>query len=130
MLDALYKDSVTVRRPKGRDAANRITYEEILAENGGPLVIRCRIERRRRRVVTTDAKERVQDAQMVFRSDLAPQLQSQDIVVVTKDRETFEVDTLEKLDSPFGGPVAYGRAGLLRTAAVIPENEHDGQTVN
>lgn len=122
MLDALYDEKVTLRRPSARDSRNKSEYVQVLDEGGGAIEISCRIERNARRVFNTDGVELVVDATMAYRADLSPELKTEDIIV-TKSKETFKVLRSSKAKQLFS-KVSYGRAELALTRTQVPEDVH------
>lgn len=124
MLDVTFNETVTLRRASARDARNKITWQEVLDESGGPLRLKCRIERRRRRIFSQDGVEREIDATMAYRKTSAPDLRLED-VMVTQSGEAFKITGLDELAILFG-TATYGRAELRRTREVMPADQHAG----
>lgn len=131
MLDALFVDRVTVRRAKTRGVANEVVYEQVLdkvdgdKKGGGPAILNCRIERRRRRVITEQREEIQTDATMVFRVVPLPTVEITDIIVDDKDR-AYKVAGLEK-DRALFGEGEYVRADLQDTKLDVPPDKDDGR---
>lgn len=121
MLDVTFTDSVTVRRAKAgsRTVSNSVQYDELKDEGGFPLPIRCRIERRKRRIHNVEGAELDADATLVYRKDKAPQLQIEDLIF-TKRKEVFRVLTLEEANLLFCGKAVYGRLALQFSRQTVP----------
>jgi hypothetical protein len=119
MFDLLFKDKATLRGAATRDARNAVSYEEKTDEAGFTLTLRCRFERRGRRVMTTPGVETQTDASMLYRSSNAPLLELEDLVVIAG--ETFRVVgiTKQRLE---GTAVEYSRADLALDRTVVPED--------
>ncbi len=131
MLDALFVDRVTVRRAKTRGVANEVVYEQVLdkvdgdKKGGGPAILNCRIERRRRRVITEQREEIQTDATMVFRVVALPTIEMTDIVVDAKGK-AYKVAGLESDRALFGGG-EYARADLQDTKLDVPADKDAGR---
>lgn len=122
MLDIVHTDSVTIRRavPGSRTATNAVQYEEVKAEDTDPIVIRCRIERRKRRVHNLEGVEMDADASLVYRKDRYPQLQLEDLVYNSKRNEVYRIITFEDADLLFCSNAQYGRLSLQIYRATVP----------
>lgn len=122
MLGVLFNEAVTVRRATTRSARNAVTYEQVLDSTGFPLTIKCRLERRGRRIFATTGNEKESDAQMAWRDKVDITLRDEDLIV-TKTGETFKVLSIER-QKKLGTAVDYGRAQLRRSDTVVPEDKH------
>lgn len=122
MFEATFNEQVTVRRAVSRDARNKTSYEQVLDAGGGPLYLKCRIERTRRRIFDLAGVQTESDASMLFRDDLAPQIAPEDLIV-TSAKETFKVLIKAAATSLFGG-AKYARAELRETRTSVPEDVH------
>jgi len=123
MLDVILTETVTVRRakPGQRSVTNSVQYEELKDEGGFPLPIRCRIERRRRRVHTSlEGVELDADATLVYRVDKAPEIKPEDLIYLSRTKEVWRVLTHETADLLFQGKAHYGRLALQLSRQVVP----------
>ena len=132
MLDALMVDRVTVRRAKTRGVANEVVYEQVLdkvdgdKKGGGPAILNCRIERRRRRVITEQREEIQTDATMIFRVVPLPTVEMTDIIVDSAKDRAYKVAGLER-DRALFGEGEYVRADLQDTKLDVPPDKDDGR---
>lgn len=117
MFDVLFTDRVTVRRAVSRDVRNASVYEEVKGEDGGTLAIRCKLERRGRKIITTTGQETQSDATMLFRSSRAPSLSLEDLV--RAGDATYRV---VGLSSERVAGVEYSRADLTLDRTEVPED--------
>jgi hypothetical protein len=124
MLGVLFNTKVTVRRAQvgGRTARNAVTYEQLVDSTGFPLTLKCRLERRGRRIFSTTGHEKESDAQMVWRDTATVEIKDEDLIVTTKG-ETFKVMSVER-QTKLGTAVGYGRAQLRRTEIPVPGDKH------
>lgn len=122
MLGALFNESVTVRRAIARTARDKVTYQQVVDSTGFPLTLKCRLERRGRRIFALTGNEKDSDAQMVWRDGGDITLKDEDLVVTSKG-ETFKVISIER-QKKLGTAVDYGRAQLRRTETPVPEDKH------
>lgn len=123
MLDVLFNESITIRRPTGRTAANAITYEQAKNEDGTGIVVRCRIEETRRRVIGTDGIQTESDATMVFRVNGNPVIGLEDVVI--RDSGTAYRVIGINAQQAIGTPYKYARLDLALTKQLVPEDEED-----
>lgn len=123
MLDVAYTDSVTVRRPKAgsRSVSNSVQYEELKDQGGFPLPIRCRIERRKRRVHTVEGVELDADASLVYRKDKSPDLKLEDLIF-TNRKEVFRILTFEEVNFLFCEKAQYVRLSLQFFRQPVPDD--------
>lgn len=124
MLDVTFTDSVTVRRPKAgsRTVSNSVQHEELKDDGGFPLPIRCRIERRKRRVHGLEGVELDADATLVYRVDRSPGVKAEDLIYLGRTKEVFRVLTFETVDLLFCGKAVYGRLFLQFFRQPVPED--------
>lgn len=123
MLGVLFNETVTVRRAIARTARNEVTYEQVLDETGFPLTLKCRLERRGRRIFTAAGNEKESDAQLAYRSSgLKIELKDEDLIVTSKG-EAFKILSIER-QNQLGTAIEYGRAQLRRTELPVPEDKH------
>lgn len=123
MLDATFNETVTVRREASRNIKNEIVYTELLDSIGGPLNVRCRIERRKRQNRTVEGVERSVDATLLMRTDsIVTDLKLHDLLF-TKRNETFEIVDLEENSALFGGG-SYARIFLSFTRQIVTDDQH------
>lgn len=118
MLDCTFTDTVTVRRASTRDVHNKVEYTEVKDEAGCPLPVKCRFERRRRRVITLEGVERDSDASMVFRRDKAVDIAPEDLIVTARG-EVYQILTYEDVVL-LGTTADYGRLTLGFTRTEVP----------
>ncbi|MGH9462003.1 MAG: hypothetical protein ACRD1X_12340 [Vicinamibacteria bacterium] len=123
MIESLYRETVTLRRPKAatRQVDGSTDYEIVVDEAQYPVRVRCRIERKGRRIFTNQGVELQSDAAMVFRQKDGSTVRKDDIVV-DRNGEAWKVLDLEELRQLFG-PNTYARAGLQSTVDPVPHDE-------
>lgn len=113
MLEILFNERVTVRKPGPLDITGQAEEDVLRADDGTIARMRCAIERRGRRVTTRDGTEIVADATILFRRDRWPGNQ---LVVgsVVEDGEArrYRLLSYEEVNS-FGA--LYWRAPLSST---------------
>ncbi len=118
----LYLERVTLRRPKagtrGVDGATQ--YEVVLGEGDLPIEVRCALERRGRRIFSTQGVEIQSDATMLFRQAPEKEIRLDDIVV-DLEGQAWKVVGLDVQKSMFGSR-KYGRADLQTTTNPV---QHD-----
>lgn len=119
MFDVLFRDKATVRRAKAnaRSVRNAVVYEELLDESGGTITLRCKIERRGRRVLSTSGSETQTDASAFYNAGRAPAVREDDLLVV--GAETFRI---VGLNSQRLGAATYARADLVLDRTIVPED--------
>ncbi len=123
MLSATFNETVTVRREASRNIKNEIVYAEVLDSVGGPVDVRCRIERRRRNARVVEGVEKTVDGRMLFRTDRnLPELKMHDLIF-TKRNEVFEVVGIESDTVMFSGG-GYGRVDLSFTRQPVTDDQH------
>ncbi len=123
MLSALFNETVTVRREASRDLKNAIVYAEVLDSIGGPINVRCKIERRKRNSRTIEGVEKTVDGRMIFRTDRnLPELKMHDLIF-TKKNEVFEIVGIESDAVLFSGG-GYGRVDLSFTRQTVTDDQH------
>lgn len=129
MLDALFRDRVTVRRAIRRGVKNDVDYEEVLDQEdgkaGGPIPIVGRLERRRRRILISQGEEVATDATFIYREVAVPEISVNDLLVDDKD-QAYRVETLEKDESIFGAG-KFVRAELRLTRLPVPKDKDSGR---
>ena len=132
MFETLHRDRVTVFVPVTRDVTNDEVYEQVLdktdgdGKGGGPSILNCFIERRRRRI-TTESREEIQtDATMVFRVVDRPTVEMENIVFDSKKDKAYKVVGLEGSEALYGGG-EFVRADLINTVLPVPAEKEDGR---
>jgi hypothetical protein len=125
MMEMLFDEKVTVRRAASRTATNRTVYAEVLAADGGPLRLRCKIDRNARWVRNSDGVELAIDATMVYLEVEAPELRKEDLVV-DEGGAAYRVVSFKR-QSPLVFGSAYVSAGLAMTRLDVPGDEHGPQ---
>jgi hypothetical protein len=129
MLDALFVNRVTVRRAETRGVNNEVVYKQVLdmedEKAGGPAILNCRIERRRRRIITEAREELTTDATMLFRVVPLPAIEMTDVIVDEKGN-AYKVAGLES-DNALFGEGEYVRADLTKTELEVPPDKDDGR---
>ncbi|RPH70121.1 hypothetical protein EHM76_06735 [bacterium] len=129
MLDALFNDSVSVRRLSGqRDGHGKPTYKVVVEKdtNGDdtdvPVFIDCFIDRRRRVSRSLNESVKSVDATLQYNvGEAATRLAEQDLIVVESTGETFRVETLhEQVSSAEGSE--YAVVTLVRIKAPVAPN--------
>ena len=120
MFDVLYRDTVTIRRPKvgSLGVAGQPELERVLAVDETELVLKCRFESKGRKTIDNRGAEIKTDATLLFRVIGKPALQLEDYVV-RPDRTGWRVVDIEEQSALFGGST-YARAGLMRTDRTFP----------
>src|SRR3982751_6478478 len=117
MLDATFRETVTLRRARaGARGANGAPAAYDLVRDGAEVAvrIRCRIERRRRRIFLDQGVEAEADATMLFRVTLpSVDLRTVDYVV-DRNGEAFKVLGMDDQQSLFGS-ARYKRVDLRAT---------------
>lgn len=128
MLDVTFNESVTVRRikPETRTATNSVEYVELKDEGGFPIPIRCRVERRKRRVHGLEGTELDADATLVYRVDKSPEVKPEDLIYLARTKEVFRVLTHETADLLFCSKANYGRLALQFTRQAVPGDWPNG----
>lgn len=124
MIENLFLEKVTIRRPKAGTRAfdGAVTYEIVLGEGDLPLQIRCALERRGRRVFSTQGVEIQGDATMLFRQKESAEVLIDDIVVDSTGA-AWKVLRLDVQKAMFGSRKT-GRADLQATTDPVP---HDAE---
>lgn len=122
MFGVWFNEEVTLRRAKSRDGRNKVVYEELLA-NGGPLRLKCKIDRRKRRVYTIQGVEKEVDATLFFRTVDAPELRLEDLVV-TSSGEVFKAVGFDR-QQLLGSGEEFGRVELRFTRTEVPADQHE-----
>ena len=115
MMSLLYRQTVTIRRPQAGSGLvdGAVTYKVVLDDEESPMRLRCRLERRARRLFTAQGAEVQTDATMLFIQKDATELFIDD-VVVDQDSNAYKVVGLETQKALFGSRVS-GRADLKAT---------------
>lgn len=128
MLDVVLTDSVTVRRIKTgtRTATNSVSYDELKDEGGFPIPVRCRIERRKRRIHGLEGVELDADATLVYRADKSPEIRPEDLIYLGRTKEVWRVLTHETADLLFCGKANYGRLALQMFRQPVPGDWPNG----
>ncbi|HEV3029637.1 MAG TPA: hypothetical protein VG457_18815 [Planctomycetota bacterium] len=125
MLDALFDEQVSVRRVQGMDVKGQITFVELLDSGGEPLLLDCKIQRRRRRIYNKQGTELEIDGTMMtrrYRSN-AVLLQPEDLVVTfNKDIGQNEAFKIVTVDEDQGLLDKYLRITLIRTNLPVPSD--------
>jgi len=122
MNENLYRDTVTLRRPKagGLGADGVPTYEIVLGEGDLPVQVRCHLEQRSRRILSTQGVELRADATMLFRQVVGIEVRIDDIVV-DHDGNAWKVVGLDKQRVLFGSRT-LARADLQITTEPVPHD--------
>lgn len=126
MLDAIFDETVTLRRAQKRGVKGDVTFAEVLDGTGGPLPIPCKIERRRKRTYTKDGQTGEVDGTLICRrtSEDFPEIALEDLLV-TKTGEAFKVASLDE-DLALFSTDKYLKIGLIRTTLPVPADKQDG----
>jgi DUF1009 family protein len=122
MNENLYRDTVTLRRPKGMAVDGAVTYEIVLGDGDLPVQVRCHLEQRGRRTFTTQGTEIRSDATILFRQVPGREIRVDDIVV-DQSGAAWKVVSLDVQKVLFGGR-RLGRADLQATTEPVP---HDAE---
>ena len=122
MNENLYRDTVTLRRPKagGLGADGVPLYEIVLGEGDLPIQVRCHLERRSRRIFSTQGVEVRADGTMLFRQVPGREVRVDDIIV-DHDGSAWKVLSLDLQKVLFGGRT-LGRADLQVTTDPVPHD--------
>ncbi|MCJ2530692.1 MAG: hypothetical protein LN413_00020 [Candidatus Thermoplasmatota archaeon] len=119
MFGPLYRDVVTLRRPKKRRSRKGPpVYEQVLDAGEGPASMRCRITQGGRRVYDTDGARTLGDATMVYRVGDKIEPKPNDLIVA-KDGQTYKVLRIDPT-RPIGARRTYAEATLEKTAQKVP----------
>jgi hypothetical protein len=127
VLAVLHGDKVTVRRQVSTDLEGQTNFEEIQEQDGSPVELLVRLERRTVRAYRQGGVEKTGDATMVFktRDDDIPH--ETDLVVTegtaTRPSQTFKVESIED-DRLLGTPTRFSRATLSLTRTEVPATSH------
>ena len=124
MLDILLKDKVTVRRAGARDVRNNITYTQLTDSKGHPTHVTCKLDKRRRRIFSTDGVEMESDATMVYRVQGNPIVMLEDLVYF--DGTSYKIIAFAEQNMLFSA-FNYVRADLQLTRDVQPEDREVGE---
>jgi hypothetical protein len=126
MLDALFRETVTLRRLAvgTRQTDGAAGYEIVVDDAEVPVQIRCRIERRRRRLITKEGVELEGDATMVLKRPASIEISEED-VVVDRNGQAWKILRKESSDSFFGAG-EYFRLDLQETTIEVPANDGEG----
>jgi len=122
MIENLYRETVTLRRPKpGTRAIDASTeYEIVLGDGDLPVRVRCRIERRGRRLFTTQGVELQGDATMLFRKKDNAEVLVDDIVV-DRNGDAWKVMNVDA-QKLLWGMATHCRADLQSTVDPVPND--------
>ena len=123
MMENLYRETVTIRRPRAGTGAvdGSVQYEIVLGEGDLPVEVRCALERRSRRIFSTQNVEIQSDATLLFRQQEGKELRNDDIVVDSTGA-AWKVVGLNLQKMLFGSRL-MGRADLQTTVNPVPHNE-------
>lgn len=121
MLDALFNVTVRLMRRKVEGVKAETVFEEALTTNGGPLPIKCRFERRRRRIYRKDGPELEVDGTVLCRKLKAgePTIAAEDVLVREDSGEAFKVVTVDEDQQLFSG-LKYLRMTVQATKLAVP----------
>lgn len=122
MLDSLFNVTVTLRRRVKQGVKGDITFQEVLDGSGAPLPIKCRFERRRRRIYRKDGPELELDGTMICRKDKPglPAIAAEDVIVRTDTNEAFKVVSIDE-DQQLFSSEKYLRLALALTNLPTPQ---------
>lgn len=118
MLEALYNETVTLRRATARDGRNEVTWAQVTDETGGALRLRGRLSRRARRIFGTDVSSQESDAQFVYKVGDSPELRDEDLIVTSRG-EVWKILSIDR-EAHLGTGIEWGRASLRRHAREVP----------
>ena len=123
MSENLFLERVTIRRPKAgtRQVDGSTTYEIVLGEGELPIEVRCALERRGRRVFSTQGVEVQGEATMLFRQKTSAEVLIDDILVDSSG-QAWKVVGLDVQKALFGSR-RMGRADLQKTVDPVPHDE-------
>lgn len=121
-LEALYNVTVTLRRRAAQGVKGDITFQEVLDKSGAPLPIKCRFERRRRRIYRKDGPDMEIDGTVICRKlkDGQPTIAAEDILVRTDTNEAFKVVTVDE-DQQLFSSNKYLRMTVQMTKLPVPQ---------
>lgn len=124
MLDALYNESVTLRRPKAGTlrGSGYATMEQLLDATEAAVRIQCLLQARRRRTVNAAGSTLDVDAQLLYRVVNGIDAREGDFIV-RADGTAWEVVGGET-QRMLAGSALYGRADLKRTEIYAPPDKH------
>jgi hypothetical protein len=122
MLDTMLRETVTLRRAKAgsRSVQNEVVYEILRDAAEIPIEVRCRIERRRRRIFSTAGVEEESDGTMLYRISSKVDIQTNDLVV-DRNGQAYKILGFDEQSSLFGS-ASYRRADLRLTRLPVQED--------
>lgn len=123
MLDTMMRENVTLRRARAgsRTVKNEVTYDILRDDAEIPIVLRCRIERRRRRIFSAQGVEEESDGTMIYRVTSKVDVKANDLIV-DRNGQAFKILGFDEQPSLFGS-ATYRRADLRLTRLPVEEGE-------
>lgn len=123
MNENLYRESVTIRRPKAgtRQVDGSVEYEVVLGDGDLPVQIRCRIVHNSRRVFTTQNVEIQADATLLYSVKSGREILKDDIVV-DRNGQAYNV-VRHKHEKALFGPQILGSLDLQETTLPVQHDE-------
>jgi len=128
MLDATFKETVTLRRARAGSRggnAQASAYDVVRDAAGVVLRIRCKIDRKRRKLVSTQGIETESDATLLMRVRGAVDLRTTDFVV-DETGAGYRIMGMDEQPALFGS-ARYKRVELRATTITFPNTPADDQ---
>lgn len=122
MLDTTFKETVTLRRARaGSRGANAqaSAYDIVCNADQVPIRIKCYIDRKRRKLISTQGTDTESDATLLMRVRPGIDLQTFDFVV-DQSGVGYRVMGMDDQSALFG-PTRYKRVDLRLTTILFPE---------
>lgn len=123
MLETLFRETVTLRRlAAGTRAVDGVAeYSTVVDADDVPIEIRCRIERRRRRILSKEGVELEGDATMMLKRPTSTEISEED-VVVDRNGQAWKILRVERAEAFFGAG-EYMRLDLQETTIAVPADD-------